>query len=126
MLMRSDLPPQDLLHILVEAYFSRLNVTAPLLHRPTFEKALADGAHHHDMGFRVVLLLVCANGARFVDDKRVLIDGASRHSAGWKWFSQINMLRRSLVMSPCIHDLQLCCVRPPSALMCTCVKLTNK
>jgi hypothetical protein len=122
------IPPQDLLLILVQAYFSRLNLITPLLHHPTFERALAEGAHHSDSGFCVILLLVCANGARFVDDDRVLIDGTSRHSAGWKWFSQAHTLRRSLVMSSVIQDLQCCCVclllfhlyaiypDPPSAL----------
>jgi hypothetical protein len=108
--MTFELPPQDLLLTLVDAYFSRVNLITPLLHRPTFERTLAEGTHRSDTGFCAVLLLVCANGARFVDDRRVLIDGASTHSAGWKWFSQTQRLRRSLITLPCIHDLQLCCV----------------
>jgi hypothetical protein len=122
--MNLEIPPQDLLLILVEAYFKHLNLITPLLHRPTFERALAEGDHHSYTGFCIVVLLVCANGARFVEDERVLIEGTSRHSAGWKWFNQVHVLRRSLVMSPCIHDLQRCCVRRPSILTSACVTLT--
>jgi hypothetical protein len=57
------------------------------------------------------LLLVCAVGARFVDDERVLLDGASGLSAGWKWFNQVPLMRRSILALPGLHDLQICCVR---------------
>jgi hypothetical protein len=109
--MDFEFPPQDLLPTLVEAYFNRVNIITPLLHRPTFDRALEESAHHSDTGFCMVLLLVCANGARFVNDERVLIEGSSTHSAGWQWFSQTHALRRSAVSLPCIHDLQICCVR---------------
>jgi hypothetical protein len=94
-------------------------VITPLLHRPTFEISLAKGEHHRDTGFAVVILLVCANGACFVDDERVLIEGASTHSAGWKWFCQIQRVQRSIITLSCIHDLQAFCVRVLPVQTCT-------
>jgi hypothetical protein len=104
-------PPDDLLPTLIDAYFACINVVIPLLHRPTFDRALAELAHHNHPGFGAVLLLVCAVGARFVDDERVLLDGASGLSAGWKWFNQVPLMRRSILALPGLHDLQICCVR---------------
>lgn len=64
-----------------------------------------------DDGFRQVVLLVCANGSRFSDDPRVLVND-SWHSAGWKWFSQVDMLRKSWLAPnpPSLYDLQMHCV----------------
>jgi hypothetical protein len=112
-------PPDDLLHTLVDAYFTRVNASAPLLHRPSFARALADGAHRADGGFGALVLVVCAIASRFVDDARVMLDGAPSHSAGWKWFNQVQMVRRSLLAAPCLHDLQLYCVRTLLASVCS-------
>ena len=58
----------------------------PLLHRPTFEKGLAEGLHYKDEGFGSTVLLVSALGSRFCDDPRVILeDSNSQHSAGWEW-----------------------------------------
>jgi hypothetical protein len=110
-----DFPPADLLPALMDAYFDYMNVTAPLLHRPTFARAIAAGAHHTDTGVGALLLLVCAIGARFVDDPRVFIDGAPSRSCGWKWFNQVKIYRRSLLAPPNLQDLQMICVRTPTA-----------
>jgi hypothetical protein len=107
---RPTFPPEDLISKLIDAYFIHVNVAAPLLHRPSFERSVASGAHLH-VGFGEVLLLVCAVGARFVDDERVLLDGVSKHSAGWQWFNQVQSMNRSIFKVPCLHDLQICCVR---------------
>jgi hypothetical protein len=103
-------PPDDLIPTLVDAYFTCLNTASPVLHRPSFERALEEGVHRRDMGFGAVLLLVCALGARFVDDERALYDKGKSHSAGWQWFNQVYMMQRSLLALPCIYDVQICCV----------------
>jgi hypothetical protein len=108
---RLTFPPPDLLFKLIDAYFSQVNVLIPLLHRPSFERSVVSGTHLHDAGFGEVLLLVCAVGARYVDDERVLLDGVSKHSAGWEWFRQVHTMQRSVFAVPCLYDLQLCCVR---------------
>ncbi len=75
---------------LIDAYFINHNVNRPVLHRPTFEAAVFDKLHIRDKDFGSVVLLVCALAARFVDDPRVLLEGSdSPHSAGWKWFWQV-------------------------------------
>ncbi|KAG8775581.1 hypothetical protein FRC12_001403 [Ceratobasidium sp. 428] len=65
-------PPDDLLHSLVDLYFTRFNVLLPLLHRPTFQAQLDQKLHWRDPSFAAVVLLVCANGSRFSNDTRVM------------------------------------------------------
>ena len=106
-----DFPPRDLLRSLVQLYFDHVNVFTSLLHWPTFVNAVDDALFLRDDGFRQVVLLVCANGSRFSNDPRVLMND-SWHSAGWKYFSQIDMLRKSWLAAtpPSLCDLQMHCV----------------
>lgn len=107
-----DFPPPDLLDKLVGLYFQYMNCYMPLLHRPTFEQAIKEGLHLHDEGFGSTVLLVCANGARFTDDPRVLLEGYdTTQSSGWKWFQQVQMVRKSLLAPPRLYDLQIYAVR---------------
>ena len=89
-----------------------MNDFLPLLHRPTFEQGIREGLHLHDEGFGSTVLLVCANGARFSDDPRALLDEREHpQSAGWKWFQQVQMVRKSLLEPPRLYDLQIYAVR---------------
>ena len=107
-----DFPPPDLLAQLVDLFFANINDYMPLLHRPTFEQGVKDGLHLHDEGFGSTVLLVCANGARFTEDARVLLDdNPISQSAGWKWFQQVQMVRKSLLAPPRLYDLQIYAVR---------------
>ncbi|KAL4249328.1 ABC-transporter-regulating transcription factor-like protein [Abortiporus biennis] len=102
-------PPDDLLASLTDLYFMHVNCYMPLLHRATFEKHIQEGLHHRDEGFGATVLLVCAVGSRFTDDTRVFLEGAdSTHSAGWEWFRQIQLVRKSLLAPPRLYDLQAC------------------
>ena len=66
---------------LVNHYFREINIFCPLLHRPTFVSDVVARRHYTDRDFAPVVLLVCAIGARFSDDPRVLVEGTnSRHS----------------------------------------------
>ncbi|KAF5342022.1 hypothetical protein D9611_002055 [Ephemerocybe angulata] len=104
-------PEPDLVTALIDIYFQHVNLYLPLLHRPTFEKLVADGCHYENDSFASTLLLVCAIGARFSDDPRVLLDGEpSSHSAGWKWFEQVQMVKKSLLAPPSLYDLQFYCL----------------
>ncbi|KAH7926384.1 hypothetical protein BV22DRAFT_1063146 [Leucogyrophana mollusca] len=104
-------PDEDLAASLVELYFAHVNIVTPLLHRPTFERKIAQGAHMHHSSFGAVYLLVCAVGARFSDDPRVFLEGHnSQHSAGWKYFEQVQMVRKTLLGPPCLEDLQVYCL----------------
>ncbi|EKM58711.1 uncharacterized protein PHACADRAFT_253202 [Phanerochaete carnosa HHB-10118-sp] len=107
----TNFPPKDLMTHLIDRYFARMNVQIPLLHRPTFEKGIVDSLHRRDEGFGSTVLLVCALGARWSDDPRVILPGTgSGHSAGWEWFRQVQWVRRSLLSPPRLYDLQICCL----------------
>ncbi|KZT07879.1 uncharacterized protein LAESUDRAFT_724338 [Laetiporus sulphureus 93-53] len=108
-------PDEDLLWKLVNLYFDHINVYMPLLHRPTFDANIRDNLHLRDEGFGSIVLLVCANGARFSDDPRVvLLDEESGEkipsSRGWEWFRQVHMIRKSLLSPPQLHDIQIYCL----------------
>lgn len=91
-----------------------MNLLIPLLHRPTFERQLMQGVHLHNPSFAAVYLLVCATASRFSDDPRVFLEGVEsgvvEHSAGWKFFTQVQMVRRTLLGPPSLEDLQSYCV----------------
>ncbi|KAG6834019.1 hypothetical protein H0H93_012491, partial [Arthromyces matolae] len=81
------------------------------LHRPTFEKAVADELHLRDDGFAAVLLLVCAVGSHWSDDPRTLLDGVTaKTSAGWKWYQQVQQAKSSVLAPPSLYDLQYYCL----------------
>ncbi|KAF8990214.1 fungal-specific transcription factor domain-containing protein [Cyathus striatus] len=106
-------PPPDLIKKLTDAYFEHVNFLYPLLHKPTFDRAVINNLHLHDEGFGSVLLLVCAVGSRYTDciDERTLFDGEnSPYSAGWKWYNQVQVVKSGLVDSPTLYDLQLYCL----------------
>lgn len=93
---------------LIDLYFGHVNIFIPVLHRPTLEKSIADGFHHHVPGFGEIILLVCAIGARYSNDSRVFLENiGSEFSAGWKWFIQIHTARRPRLTPPCLYDLQV-------------------
>ncbi|PIL25379.1 transcription factor [Ganoderma sinense ZZ0214-1] len=105
----SSFPPRDLLDTLVDLYFAQMNCCLPLLHEPTFKKSLAAGEHLRNGGFGATVLLVCAIGARFTRDPRVLFDGSDDHrSAGWRWFLPVERVRRMSFVPAKIYDLQIC------------------
>ncbi|KAJ7123956.1 hypothetical protein C8R43DRAFT_39486 [Mycena crocata] len=103
-------PPNDLLRDLVDIYFTQLNIFSFILHRPTFEQALADGQHLSDSRFGSVVLAVCALAIKISSDERVLLLGEGDLSAGWKWFRQIPRPFSGTPATACIYDLQLCCL----------------
>lgn len=100
---------------LVHLYFVHQNPLAPLLHRPSFERKIIQGVHLRSTIFGAVYLLVCAVASRFSDDPRIFLDsvesGILEHSAGWRFFEQVQMVRRTLLGPPCLEDLQIYCVR---------------
>lgn len=112
-------PEQDLLASLIDLYFKHSNLYIPLLHRPTFEKSVAQGLHLQNDTFGATVLLVCAVGSRYSDDPRILLDGVdSFHSCGWKWFDQVQMVKKSLLTAPTLYDLQYYCVSFRTASPC--------
>ena len=108
-------PPDDLMALLIDLYFQHVNLYYPILHRPSFERAISDKRHSSDNGFGCVVLLVCALASRWCDDPRVFIEDAADDielglSAGWKYYDQVQTRRKSLRSQPRLYDLQLCAV----------------
>ena len=104
-------PDDNLLWNLIDYYFTYVNTLFPLLHRPTFEEHVADGFHKRDGGFGGTLSLVCALGARFSDDPRVLLEGSnSPQSAGWAWYDQVQLVRNYGLSPASIYEVQSYCV----------------
>ena len=93
---------------LIDGYFDNINVYAPLLHKPTLQNKIKDGLHLRDGLFGGIVLLVCANGARWVDDPRLVMDDGS--VPGWQWFMQVDTVRWSILARPKLEDLQACVV----------------
>jgi hypothetical protein len=108
MITRYSFPDPDLLPVLVNAFMDNINIFAPLFHRPTFERSISEGLHFRDPAFGSVVLLVCALGARHVRDPRVREPSEvhTYRSAGWRWFTQVDISRRDLFRPPRLHDVQ--------------------
>lgn len=89
-----------------------MNDLFPLLHEPTFKKAIKDGLHLRHGGFGATVLLVCANGSRFTRDARVLLDDTHElQSAGWKYYQPVESARKVPIAPAQLHDLQIYVVR---------------
>ncbi|KAF9010743.1 hypothetical protein BDQ17DRAFT_1346842, partial [Cyathus striatus] len=101
-------PENDLLISLVDTYFTNIHPFLPLLHRPTFEQSLNNKEHFLDHMFGGTVMLVCALASRYSNDPRVFVEGSgATTSAGWKWYSQVNVLRKSLFKRTSLYELQM-------------------
>jgi hypothetical protein len=100
-------PEEDLLLSLVSLYFEKVHPIYPLLHQPTFRRMLMTGQHHYDQRYGMTVLLVCALGARYSQDPRVLMPGDSNgFSSGWRYFCQVPIHRNYLFHTFSLFDLQ--------------------
>ncbi|KAJ6467063.1 fungal-specific transcription factor domain-containing protein [Mycena vitilis] len=95
------LPSEARMAELTELYFTHQNIYLPLLHRPTFERNIADGLHLKNDGFAVTVLLVCAIGSRWDADPEV-----ADHGRGWEWFDQVGQVKSQLYMQASLYDIQ--------------------
>ncbi|KAJ8073439.1 Gypsy retrotransposon integrase-like protein 1 [Marasmius tenuissimus] len=103
-------PDTDLLLGLINLYFVKVNPLFPLLHRPTFERSIADGLHLRNRSFGSILLAICAIAAKHSNDPRTLCEGTTAdHSRGWIYFRQIPLMHQTLTDPPSLYDIQLCC-----------------
>ncbi|KAJ7581430.1 fungal-specific transcription factor domain-containing protein [Mycena floridula] len=111
-----EFPPDDLMASLIDLYFGNVHIFLPLLHRPTFERKIAE-AEHLDVSskFGTVVMLVMAVASRFSDDPRVLARGYdSSLSSGWKWFAPVRPVLYGFVdcytQTTSLYDLQATCL----------------
>ncbi|KAI0260439.1 fungal-specific transcription factor domain-containing protein [Gloeopeniophorella convolvens] len=106
-------PEPDLVVALVETWFSYIALSFPFLHKASLLRSIHDGLHFRDESFGTLVLLLCATGARYSDDPRVLIEGTGGtnnighpHSSGWKYFNQVDLFSNRVISSPTLHDIQ--------------------
>ncbi|KAJ7763334.1 fungal-specific transcription factor domain-containing protein [Mycena metata] len=122
---RGELPPAAMITDLTELYFTHQNVYVPLLHRPTFERAIADGLHFRDYDFAATVILVCAIASRWSADPGVFhlgadtTAGSGRLASGWRWFNQVRDSRNEMSGPATLHDLQYYCLAV-QFLECSC------
>ncbi|KAJ7150283.1 fungal-specific transcription factor domain-containing protein [Mycena filopes] len=100
-------PPDDLIDSLLQLYFANVHPTIPVLHRPSFERSVAEGLHSTDMQFGGLLLSVLAVASRYSDDPRVFVDDdpSVPLSAGSKFATQLKTIR--FVFELTIHEVQM-------------------
>ncbi|KAJ7217845.1 fungal-specific transcription factor domain-containing protein [Mycena pura] len=104
-------PERDLLTALMNLYFVNVQPCLPLLHRPSFERSVAEGLHLKDCRFGGLLLALLAVASRYSDDPRVFVPGSNTTlSAGWTMFNQVQIIRKSLFDEPSIYEVQLYCL----------------
>ncbi|KAJ7925015.1 hypothetical protein B0H13DRAFT_1863616 [Mycena leptocephala] len=98
-------PEKDLMDSLMSCgIFFHVHPFIPLLHRQTFEQAVAEGLHLRNGRFGATLLL-------YSDDPRVFLEGTNlEHSCGWKWAGQIRLVKQSFTTTPSLYDVQICCL----------------
>jgi hypothetical protein len=99
-------PDSDLMPMLIDAYMNNIHHLWPIFHRPSFERMVNSNLHYRDLAFGSVLLLVCAIGARYVDDPRVIPSGETKRATGWYWFIQVDISRRDLFRPPRLFEVQ--------------------
>ncbi|KAF7360056.1 Zn(2)-C6 fungal-type domain-containing protein [Mycena venus] len=100
-------PSDPLMHHLIELYFTRQNIYLPLLHRPTFERSVAEGLHLKDAGFGAILLLVSAIASRWSTDPSLANAGLA---CGWDWFDQVPLAENRFFGQATLYDLQQYCL----------------
>ena len=106
-------PEPSLTRHLLDTYFDIHNIIFPILHRPTFERSLADKLHERSESFGAVVLLMCAIACRYSDDPRVTHPiTTSTSNTGWNLFNQVDRLRRMRLLGHQLHDAQVYAVRP--------------
>ncbi|KAJ7091553.1 fungal-specific transcription factor domain-containing protein [Mycena belliarum] len=101
-------PPSDLITALLDLYFTHVHPFFPILHRPSFERSVADGLHLRNIHFGGTLLAALAIASRYSDDPRVFVDPDAPLSAGWKFIQQVQVVRK--LFDPSLYDVQFYCI----------------
>uniref|UniRef100_D8QBZ5 Xylanolytic transcriptional activator regulatory domain-containing protein n=1 Tax=Schizophyllum commune (strain H4-8 / FGSC 9210) TaxID=578458 RepID=D8QBZ5_SCHCM len=95
-------PDHSFLLELVDLYFKTNESWVPIMHRPTVDRDLASRRYLRDRSYGYLVLTMCALASRHSDDPRVFADRrpGSENSAGWQWWSQVEIIRRSYRSAP--------------------------
>ncbi|KAJ6512659.1 fungal-specific transcription factor domain-containing protein [Mycena sanguinolenta] len=101
-------PASDLIALLLDAYFLNFHPTFPILHRPSFERSVAERLHLTDCDFGATLLSVLAIASRYSNDSRVFVGHDVTLSSGWMFASQVQILPK--LFPPTIYEVQTYCL----------------
>ncbi|KAJ7709658.1 fungal-specific transcription factor domain-containing protein [Mycena rosella] len=101
-------PQSDLIASLLDLYFRNVHPLLPILHRPSFERSVAEGLHLKDTQFGATLLVILGIASRYSDDPRVFVEGDASLSAGWKFVKQVQVVRK--FFDPTLYDVQYYCL----------------
>ncbi|KAJ7696009.1 fungal-specific transcription factor domain-containing protein [Mycena rosella] len=101
-------PPSDLMVSLLDLYFTNVHPILPILHRPSFERSVAEGLYLKDTQFGGALLAVLAVASRYSNDPRVFVDGGASLSSGWKFINQVEVVRK--LFNPSLYEVQFYCL----------------
>ncbi|ODN88494.1 hypothetical protein L198_06766 [Cryptococcus wingfieldii CBS 7118] len=106
-------PERGLDQLLINTYFDEVDLHMPLLNRLVFQEQYDAKLWRTSEGFAKICMLVFANGARYVKDRRVLWDSAtpgdnsiSQFSGGWKYFRVVLRMGRNIMQLPTLYDIQ--------------------
>ncbi|TYJ58257.1 hypothetical protein B9479_001083 [Cryptococcus floricola] len=106
-------PERGLDQLLINTYFDKVDLLNPLLNRLVFQEQYDAKLWRTSEGFAKICMLVFANGARYVRDRRVWWDSASpgdnsisQYSAGWKYFRAVLRMGRNIMQLPTLYDIQ--------------------
>ncbi|KAJ7793139.1 fungal-specific transcription factor domain-containing protein [Mycena olivaceomarginata] len=110
-----DVLPRRLDNLSSWPYFTNVHPTLPILHRPSFERSVAEGLHLVNMEFGSVCLPAIILASRsllrrglllaYSDDPRVFVDSDVSLSSGWKFAKQVRI--RRYWFEPTIHEVQM-------------------
>ncbi|THU82328.1 hypothetical protein K435DRAFT_844426 [Dendrothele bispora CBS 962.96] len=122
-------PSPTHLRSLIITYFTQYNVYLPLLHRPTFERAVfEEELHLRDKTFGALVLVVCAiatcgSGGQGVEEEKEDDVGrrtrqgerkrereGQRKGLGWEWLQQIPIERFVFGQPISLHLMQMLCL----------------
>ncbi|KAF7374352.1 Zn(2)-C6 fungal-type domain-containing protein [Mycena sanguinolenta] len=101
-------PAPDLIASLLDAYFINFHPTFPILHRPSFERSVAEGLHLTECDFGATLLSVLAIASRYSNDSRIFVGHDVTLSSGWMFASQVQILPK--LFPPTIYEVQTYCL----------------
>ncbi|KAF8153541.1 hypothetical protein K438DRAFT_2026761, partial [Mycena galopus ATCC 62051] len=105
---RLKFPADLLMKELIGLYFTHQQIYTPVLHRPTFERGVAEGLHWRDHDFGAIVLLVCAIGSRWSVNPSVTGGANENLACGREWFDQVPLTDDRLIGPATLHDLQYC------------------
>ncbi|KAJ7808136.1 fungal-specific transcription factor domain-containing protein [Mycena olivaceomarginata] len=101
-------PTEPLLSELIGPYFTHQNIYLPLLHRPTFERLVAEGLHLRQESFDSPEMAVLQRQFCLWSMEPSAVDAGA--ACGREWFDQVPIVEDRFFERPTLYDLQYYCL----------------